>query len=61
MQAENEMEQYCKKIEEKGCKIIEKNLQLEHNKKVVVLSGTLTIQKRFCTYKQTKVPEIGKE
>ncbi|MGN0312359.1 MAG: sporulation protein YqfD [Lachnospiraceae bacterium] len=61
LQAENEMEQYCKKIEEKGCKIIEKNLQLEHNKKEVVLSGTLTIQKRFCTYKQTKVPEIGKE
>lgn len=61
IEAENEMEQYCKKIEENGCKIIEKKLDLEHNKKEVVLSGTITVQERFCTYKQTKLPEVGKE
>lgn len=61
LQAENEMEKECKKIEEKGCKIIEKKLHLEHNKSEVVLSGTLTVQERFCTYKKTELPEVGKE
>lgn len=58
---ENEIEQHCKKIEENGIKIIEKNLHLEHNKKEIMVKGNITVEERFCTYMQSELPEIRKD
>ncbi len=56
---EQKMARYCKKMAQKGIKIIEKNYHIEDNKKEVVLKGNVKIGKYFNTYKKSKLSIKG--
>ena len=57
---ENQIQEECKKMAEKGIKVIEKKYNLEHNKREVVLKGKMKLGKYFRKYKKIALPDSRK-
>ena len=59
--ANDNLEVFLLKMEEKGVEIIEKNVIMNTEKNEYVFKGTITACEKFGTYQSTKQMEVPKE